>query len=152
MFHEAKPSTFDPAKTFLVASGWHDGIGCPTGTSASSDGVHRDGPVTDPACPTGDAKDKKNQGLLLATTGPTGNFAAGVAELKDVKGQPLTELGYDLRKPGGDPSDSRGSHCGFGAPRFNVTTTDGGFYFIGCNSPAQRSPPAALPGSACAGL
>ena len=27
-----------------------------------------------------------------------------------------------------------GSHCGAGAPRFNITTT-AGFFFLGCNSP-----------------
>src|SRR5207253_10055494 len=31
-------------------------------------------------------------------------------------------------------TDPRGSHCGAGAPRFNVETTRA-FYFIGCNSP-----------------
>jgi len=42
-----------------------------------------------------------------------------------VKGIHLTQLGYDLRK---------GGHCGAGAPRFNVTTTDGVLHFIGCAS------------------
>ena len=46
----------------------------------------------------------------------------------------LTELGYDLRKPGADQNDVRGSHCGAGAPRFNITTS-AGFFFLGCNSP-----------------
>ena len=75
------------------------------------------------------------RGLLLAKTGPTPNVAAAVAEVKGVHGKTLTELGYDIRKPGG-ASDPRGSHCGAGAPRFNIETTDGGFYFLGCNSPA----------------
>jgi hypothetical protein len=46
----------------------------------------------------------------------------------------LTELGYDIRKPGANQNDPRGSHCGAGAPRFNITTTTGSF-FLGCNSP-----------------
>jgi hypothetical protein len=29
----------------------------------------------------------------------------------------------------------RGSHCGAGAPRFNVVTQDGVTHFVGCNSP-----------------
>jgi hypothetical protein len=76
--------------------------------------------------------------LLLVKTGPTNNDAAGGAELLGVKGTKLTELGYDIRKPGapnfGDP---RGSHCGAGAPRFNIVIagqpTD--IYFLGCASP-----------------
>jgi hypothetical protein len=59
-------------------------------------------------------------------TGPTGNFASAGAELKGVKGTTLTELGYDIRT---------GSHCGAGAPRFNVVTTDGVLHFLACNSP-----------------
>src|SRR6202011_5888193 len=92
-------------------------------------------PYTDPACMTGDPRDQHNQGLLLAKTGPsTTNFAAAQAELRGLRGTTLTELGYDLRKPtsAGDPS---GSHCGAGAPRFDITTEDGTTYFIGCNSP-----------------
>ena len=50
----------------------------------------------------------------------------------------MTELGYDIRKPGADTrAGARGSHCGAGAPRFNVTASDGVTYdFIGCNSAA----------------
>lgn len=90
---------------------------------------------TDPACPTGDSSDHSNQGLLLAKTGPTLNDASGTAVLVGVKGTVLTELGYDLRKPGVDTSDPRGSHCGAGAPRFNITLQDGEFFFLGCTSP-----------------
>jgi hypothetical protein len=74
--------------------------------------------------------------LILAKTGPTGNFASAVADIKGVEGKPLTELGWDIRKPGVDtPAGPRGSHCGAGAPRWNIATMDGGFCFIGCNSP-----------------
>ena len=142
-FNQVKPSEFDPGKTFLVQAAWLDGIGCPTDATiaipnASFTGVGSKGSYTDPACASaaggGDPKDKHNQGLLLAKTGPTiTNFAAAIAELKGVKGITLTELGYDIRKPGA-ATDSRGSHCGAGAPRFNVETSDG-FFAIGCNSP-----------------
>jgi len=54
--------------------------------------------------------------------------------LKKVRGITLTELGYDIRKIGGSASPV-GSHCGAGAPRFNVQTADGAIAFIGCNSP-----------------
>jgi hypothetical protein len=73
-------------------------------------------------------------GLLLAKTGPTTNFAAAVAELINMNGIVLTELGYDIRKPLGS-TDPRGSHCGAGAPRFNILTSDGVVHFLGCNSP-----------------
>ncbi len=129
---------FDPLRTHLVQGTWVNGIGCPTNartaTFAGDDLV--DGPAyTDPACPTGDSGDRQVRGLLLAKTGPTSNVAAAVAEVKGVRGKTLTEFGYDIRKAGG-ASDPRGSHCGAGAPRFNVETADGGFYFLGCNSPA----------------
>ena len=120
---------FDPSNTFLVQAEWLSGIGCPTNAHTSV------GTYTDSGCPTGDATDRQNQGMLLAKTGPTANNASAFAVLDGVNGTVLTELGYDLRKPGVTPNDPRGSHCGAGAPRFNVTTQDGTTYFIGCNSP-----------------
>jgi hypothetical protein len=78
--------------------------------------------------------------LLLVKTGPTANNAAAGAELKGLtKGLLLTELGYDIRKPGPSTLDDRGSHCGAGAPRFNITVAGGAIYFIGCNSPAATT-------------
>jgi hypothetical protein len=85
--------------------------------------------------PDGDSSDHHNEGLLLVKTGPTNNFAAATAELTNVKTITLTELGYDIRKSGGDASSPLGSHCGAGAPRFDVVTTDGTVHFVGCNSP-----------------
>lgn len=136
---QVNPSRFDPGHTFLVQATWLDGIGCPTNAkvanpNADFTGVSGTSPYTDPACPTGDQSDQRNQGLLLAKTGPTTNFAAGQAEVKGVKGTMLTELGYDIRKPA-SAADPRGSHCGAGAPRFDITTEDGTTYFLGCNSP-----------------
>jgi hypothetical protein len=131
-------SEFDPAKTFLVQAQWLDGIGCPTNAKVSSDGSTVTSHYTDPACATGDTSDSHNQGLLLVKTGPTANFAAAQADIMGVKGITLTELGYDIRKSGADTrAGARGSHCGAGAPRFNVTASDGVIYdFIGCNSGA----------------
>src|SRR5438477_5590667 len=132
------PREYDPAHTFLVQAAWLDGVGCPTGARTAVYGPPPNYPIsagpsyTDPACTTGDASDQHNQGLLLAKTGPTSNVAAAVADIKGVHGS-VTELGYDLRKPVA-ATDPRGSHCGAGAPRFNVETTHA-FYFIGCNSP-----------------
>jgi hypothetical protein len=122
-FHQVNPGEFDPGKTFAVQGTWLNGTGCPQGA------------ITAAGCPTGDSADKHNEGLLLAKTGPTSTNASAFATLTDVKGATLTELGYDIRKPGVDQNDPRGSHCGAGAPRFNIETTDGSF-FLGCNSPA----------------
>jgi hypothetical protein len=129
------PFEFDPVGTHLVASEWEEGIGCPTNATTTPDGTTAvPNSYTDPACPTGDPSDRRNTGLLLAKTGPTANVAAAGATLKGVRGTAIAELGYDIRKPGA-PADSRGSHCGAGAPRFNITLSDGSSFFLGCNSP-----------------
>jgi hypothetical protein len=128
---QAKPFIFDPGKTHLVQGTWLEGIGCPTGAKVTSG----TGTFTAGGCTTGDPSDKTNQGLLLVKTGPGDNNASAGAVLTNVKGITLNDLGYDLRKPGATQNDPRGSHCDNGAPRFNVTTSDG-FWFVGCNSPA----------------
>ena len=133
------PFEFDPFGTNLVTSGWMTGIGCPTNTTTNDGSTSST--TTDPACTAGDPKDKQNEGLVFAKTGPTPNFAAAGVKLEGIKGTALTELGYDLRKPL-SATDPRGSHCGAGAPRFNIVTSDGVLHFIGCNSP-----PAALASS-----
>ena len=135
MFNQAQPFQFDPFKTMLVQGSWLSGIGCPTNATVH-DGT-TPSTFTAGGCPSGDPMDRGTEGLLLAKTGPTSNFAASGAILKNVAGLMLTELGYDIRKPG-PASDDRGSHCGAGAPRFNVTTSTG-FWFIGCNSPPADS-------------
>jgi len=135
------PFEFDPGKTHLVSAQWARGVGCPpTGTTALIDDPSTPfvfdpipTPYDDPACAIGDPQDKLVEGLLLVKTGPTPNFAAAVADLKGLKGTVLTELGYDIRKIAAPPDD-RGSHCGAGAPRFNVVI-GGVLYFLGCNSP-----------------
>jgi hypothetical protein len=122
------PFEVDPNNVNLAKATWLSGTGC-----AVAGG-------TDPGCATGgDAKDKKNEGLLLAKTGATANFVAAGARINGVKGTVLTQLGYDLRKPL-DTTDPRGSHCGAGAPRFNVVIA-GANYFVGCNSPAPAQTP-----------
>ena len=133
---------YDPKRTFLVQASWIDGIGCPTKARTATydaDGNLVRGPkYTDSACPKGDWKDKHVRGLLLAKTGPTTNVASATAQIRGVRGKTLTELGYDIRKVG-SASDQRGSHCGAGAPRFNIETADGSFYFLGCNSPPANT-------------
>lgn len=131
------PFEFDPGKTQLVSAKWVNGVGCPPlGTLAAIYPATTPTPYDgDPACPTGDPKDKSVEGLLLVKTGPTANNAAAGASVMGVKGTVLSELGYDIRKAA---SDDRGSHCGAGAPRFNVVIA-GVFYMIGCNSPEPTS-------------
>jgi hypothetical protein len=136
-FNNVEPHEFDPAHSFLVQAAWLGGIGCPTNAG------YANYPATDvnatyTACPTGDTKDKHNEGLLLAKTGPTNNNASATADLKGVKDTALTELGYDIRKPT-SATDPRGSHCGAGAPRFDIQLLNGDSYFLGCNSPAPTS-------------
>jgi len=140
-FKAVKPQEFDPGKTNLVQAAWLNGTGCPTNATIAVPnlaftGIGSYSTYTDLACPNGDLKDQHNEGLLLVKTGPTvTNFAAATAELINVKGITLTELGYDIRKLGaGTHLSAVGSHCGAGAPRFNVITTADSF-FIGCSSP-----------------
>src|SRR5438094_5411654 len=127
-------SEFDPAHTFLVQAQWLDGIGCPTNAGVSADGSTITSHYTDAACTTGDSSDSHNQGLLLVKTGATPNYAAAQADISGVSGIHLTELGYDIRKPR-TFADASGSHCGAGAPRFDVITSDNVDHFVGCASP-----------------
>jgi hypothetical protein len=141
--HQVHPGEYDPAKTHLVNGAWLMGIGCPTDSRyAPYPATTAIDTYTDPACVTGDPKDKQNEGLLLAKTGPTENNAEPFAELKNLKGVPITELGYDLRKVE-TTLDPRGSTCSVQAPMFQLQTKAGDVYYIGCNSPA---PDAQLPG------
>jgi hypothetical protein len=139
-FHHVQPADFDPGKTYLVQATWLSGLGCPTNAfiavpNLTFTGVEGTAPFVDTGCPTGDSSDHHNEGLLLVKTGPTNNFAAATAELTNVKGITLNELGYDIRKSGGSGGSPLGSHCGAGAPRFDVVTSDGTVHFVGCNSP-----------------
>lgn len=69
---------------------------------------------------------KSNHALLLTKNTATATFAASGATV--TFSGTLTELGFDVRND---------SHCGAGAPRFNVYTADedgnfGVYYFYGC--------------------
>src|ERR1051325_2478111 len=103
-FKAVKPQEFDPAGTHLVQAAWLHGIGCPTNgfiaiPNATFTGVQGTTPYSDAACPSGDPNDLRNEGLLLAKTGSTSNFASATAELINIKGLSVSELGYDIRKP-----------------------------------------------------
>jgi hypothetical protein len=110
-FFEVNPHEFDPGDTSTVHSAWLAGIGCVDCAPAPAD--------------------LKNKGLLLVKSGFTGTFASATASFQNENGIELTELGYDHRD---------GTHCGAGAPRFNVRLKDDPtIYFIGCSSPAPSS-------------
>jgi hypothetical protein len=132
--HAATVHLFDPAHTNLVGGKWVEGTGCPTNQPvATYPATSPTGTYTDPACTTGDPSDQSNWGLLLSKVGPTSNNASVEVELHNPKGiTNLTELGYDIRKRGS--LNVAGSHCGAGAPRFDIVTTTDTF-FLGCNSP-----------------
>jgi len=61
--------------------------------------------------------------LYLAKKTATSTNAAGVAIVDGVDGLILGELGFDYRND---------SHCGAGAPRFNVYLSSGAYFFFGC--------------------
>jgi len=131
---EVAPWEYDPFNGSLVEADWINHIGCPFNAEVNTPAP---GTYTDPGCPTQFRADPNVQGLLLAKTGPTANIAAAGAELKGVRGIVITSIGYDIRKFGGFASPL-GSHCGAGAPRFNVVTSFG-THFIGCASPPPIS-------------
>lgn len=140
---QVKPGQFDPFKTYLVQAAWLHGTGCPTNATIAvfnaAGEIEQQG-FTDSACAVGDPNDSRHEGLLLAKTGPTANVAAAFARIVGVKGITITELGWDIRKqsltpgPAVGATSPLGSHCGAGAPRWNIET-DEGFFFLGCNSP-----------------
>src|SRR5713226_1804007 len=121
-------SVFDPFQTKLVSAEWQNGAGCPTGAKEVLFPSNTPATYSDPACLTGDPDDHDNKGLVLIKMGEQANDAAAGAEITglDNKITSLTDIGYDIHN---------GTHCGAGAPRFNITTTTGKFYFLGCSSP-----------------
>lgn len=76
---------------------------------------------------------KSDHALYLTKTAPTTTNAASGATV-NFSGT-LTELGFDYRNDG---------HCGAGAPRFNVYTTAGTYFFFGCtygvHTPSTENP------------
>ena len=137
-FNNATPQTYDPAHTFMVSTGWVNGIGCPTNQPyapySSSNPNKASQTYSDPACPTGDPQDHQNQGLLMNKVGPNDNNAAAQVHLMNLKGQKISELGYDIRKTGDLSTSPNGSQCDSEAPLWDITTTDGHEYVIACNT------------------
>lgn len=105
----------------IVTAAWLNGFGLPD--NGGQNGV------------AATARDP-HTGLLLSKNGPTTDCSAAGARIAGLqKNGTLSELGFDFRD---------GTHCGAGAPRFNITTTDGNTYFAGCADgtimPAPQDP------------
>ena len=132
---QARPTTFvglaqgcapSPAGSNIVTSAWLIGLGLP------DDGSSNATPSTPP-----NNRDP-HLGLLLSKDGATTDCSAagaGISVKKSLTVSSATEFGFDYRN---------GGHCGAGAPRFNVTTSDNTIHFGGCAggtaSPAPQDP------------
>lgn len=103
----------------IVTSAWLRGMGLPDNDQPNKTLAERD----------------PHYGLLLNKNGPTADCSAAGATIRGVKGMTVTAtfaLGFDYRN---------GTHCGAGAPRFNVTTRAGTFHFVGgCSNDKDRKP------------
>jgi hypothetical protein len=113
----------------IVTSAWLTGMGLPDNGGLNSNATN---PADNPN------KQDPHEGLLLSKNGPTPDCSSAGAKITGADGNTVTELGFDIRN---------GTHCGGGAPRFNVTTTDGVFHFVGnctlgTTSPAPQDPSA----------
>lgn len=105
----------------IVTSAWLDGMGLPDNGSSNTAPANRD----------------PHSGLLLSKNGLTSDCSAAGATIKGVEGMVVTELGFDFRN---------GTHCGAGAPRFNLVTQDNIFHFIGGCGNAAPTPAPQNPG------
>src|SRR2546425_12339731 len=96
---------FDPTKTNHVAAAWVKGLG------------------------EADASGPNNFAVLLSKSTETAAIASSGVVIIGAEGIVLNSstsvLGFDIRD---------GSHCGAGAPRFNVVTMDGITHFLGCQA------------------
>jgi hypothetical protein len=106
-----------PAGSNIVTAAWLPGIGLPNNGGLNSNIVT---PSDNPN------KKDPHSGLLLSKNGPTPDCSSAGAAITGAAGMTITELGFDFRN---------GTHCGGGAPRFNVVTSDGVFHFVdNCSS------------------
>lgn len=131
---QAKPSVFVgtapgcapfPPGSNIVTAAWLTGLGLPDNGTSN---------VTPSTPPNRDP----HYGLLLSKNGATADCAAAQAEITgfgNLMTAANTEFGFDYRN---------GGHCGAGAPRFNVTTSDNVTHFGGCaggtTTPAPQDP------------
>ncbi|HYL72949.1 MAG TPA: hypothetical protein VEU96_02035 [Bryobacteraceae bacterium] len=113
-----------PAGSEIVTAAWIQGIGLPDNGGANSNPSNHADNLN---------KNDDRNGLLLSKNGATADCSAAGADITGADGAVLTELGFDIRN---------GTHCGGGAPRFNVDASDG-FHFVGnCSAPFANATPA----------
>jgi hypothetical protein len=124
----ADPFTFDPGSSGIVKSKWKAGAGLKD-SPGSVLRIDLPGPGVEVGVGLV-ASSQKRFGLVLEKNGPTTTNAAAGAEIRGVKGIRISELGFDIK------SDT---HCGGGAPRFNVEARNGDFFFVGNCSLATRT-------------
>lgn len=117
-----------PAGSRIVTATWLTGFGLPDNGGPNAGTMPGDEPN----------KRDPHTGLLLSKNGPTPDCSSADARVTGVSGLTVTttfELGFDYRD---------GTHCGAGAPRFNVVTADGVDHFFGCadgtSTPAPQDP------------
>jgi len=115
------------AGSHIVTAAWLGGMGLPDNGGSNTTALDL---ATNPN------KNDPHRGLLLSKNGPTPDCSSAGAVIDGfVRGATLTELGFDYRN---------GTHCGAGAPRFNITSTLGFTYFAGCaagtKTPAPQDP------------
>lgn len=72
-----------------------------------------------------DVHGNADKALALSKTGLTSDCSSAGATITNVAGLAVTQLSFDI---------SDDSHCGAGAPRFNVVTDDNVLHFVGCSS------------------
>jgi len=103
----------------IVTSAWLRGMGLPDNGQSNTTLVDV---ATGTASPS---RKDPHTGLLLNKNGPSADCSAAGARIRGVEGMRVDAtftLGFDYRN---------GTHCGAGAPRFNVTTRAGTFHFVG---------------------
>ena len=107
----------------IVSAAWIKGMGLPDNGGANSNPTN---PTDNPN------KNDDRNGLLLSKNGPTPDCSAAGADITGAEGAILTVVGFDIRN---------GTHCGAGAPRFNVEATDGFHFLGGCSNGTQTPAP-----------
>lgn len=114
-----------PAGSRIVTAAWLGGMGLPDNGGANT---------TNADLATNPNKNDPHSGLLLNKNGPTADCSSSGARITGVRGMTVTAtfaVGFDYRL---------GTHCGAGAPRFNIDT-DKGFFFVGCAASAETPAP-----------
>jgi hypothetical protein len=111
----------------IVTTAWLGGLGLPDSGEPNT---------TVENLATSPDRNDRHLGLLLSKNGPTADCSSAGVTIRGLdRRSTLTELGFDYRN---------GTHCGAGAPRFNIVSAEGFTYFAGCaagtKTPAPQDP------------